>query len=351
MEDQSILDKTNGSTDYEYINECIKEVCLNGDSLSKYQKLIEKKFDEDFYQKCNNFVEEVKRSVERKKFTHTSVVNLKYLARQIAVSNATVDAVVKHFTDKSEKEELRKQAAKKKKQEEVRRKAEEEAKKAREEAERKKKDEEEKRNKKIAAFIRRLDEEWLSLLSYEYSGFQNCLKYQLLDINTMSVAVALNRHDRNKEIHIPPYTKYDRLNFTVSSIIDYAFFECLWLESVIIPSTVKAIGRGAFLNCYNLSKITIEGDRVFAFGNSFQGTPFEKSSAYSDALKQGKIVMIPETNIIELPRKLPPYLRYVLTQHHNNDDASWEILPETSPAITPLELVIPAQIGKHRITI
>lgn len=100
MEDKSLFNQTGGGADYEYINECIKEVCIKGDSLSKYQKLIEKKFDADFYQKCNNFVEEVKRSVERKKFTNTSVVNLKYLANEIHIPDETVEMLVGHFSER-----------------------------------------------------------------------------------------------------------------------------------------------------------------------------------------------------------------------------------------------------------
>lgn len=128
----------------EYISECIKEVCINGDSLSKYQRLIEKKHGAEFYQQCEGFVEEVQRSVGKKKFTNTSVANLHYLARQIGVSEAIVDAVVEHYTDKFEEEERLRQAAEKKRQEEARRAKEEaERRRAREETERKAKEEKE----------------------------------------------------------------------------------------------------------------------------------------------------------------------------------------------------------------
>lgn len=89
----------------EYISECIKEVCINGDSLSKYQRLIEKKHGAEFYQQCEGFVEEVQRSVGKKKFTNTSVANLHYLARQIGVSEGIVDAVVEHYTGRFEEEQ------------------------------------------------------------------------------------------------------------------------------------------------------------------------------------------------------------------------------------------------------
>lgn len=94
MEDQSIFNQASSTSEYEYINDCIKEICLKGDSLSKYQKLIERKYGTEFYQKCDNFVEEVHRSLGRKKFTTTSVANLKYLAKEIHVPEETVDLFV-----------------------------------------------------------------------------------------------------------------------------------------------------------------------------------------------------------------------------------------------------------------
>ncbi len=137
MEDQSIFNPTNtntdssilsgqaGTADQDYVNECIREVCLNGDSLSKYQKMIEKKFSSDFYQKCDNFVEEVRRSVERGKFSKTSVTNIKYLANEIHVPVETVDSVISHYTKQFADEERRRAEDEQKKADEQRRKEEE----------------------------------------------------------------------------------------------------------------------------------------------------------------------------------------------------------------------------------
>lgn len=99
MKDESILKKTESSiSDATYINDCIKEVCLNGDSLTKYKRMIEKQYDAEFYQKCSNFVKEVKRSAKRGKFTQTSLTNLQYLANEIGVSSSMIDELVNHFT-------------------------------------------------------------------------------------------------------------------------------------------------------------------------------------------------------------------------------------------------------------
>lgn len=100
MKDESILRKTGSSVDNAtYINDCIKEVCLNGDSLTKYKRMIEKQYDAEFYQKCSNFVKEVKRSAKRGKFTQTSLTNLQYLANEIGISQATIDELVNHYSE------------------------------------------------------------------------------------------------------------------------------------------------------------------------------------------------------------------------------------------------------------
>jgi len=154
MEDQSMLNRSSGSVSQnginEYANELIKEVCLNGDSFSKYQKQIEKRFGTDFYEKCDNFVEEVKRSIKNKKFSNSSVINLKYLAKEINIPAETVEIVTSHFTQQFEEEQRLAEEERLRREEEERRQAETERRR-KEEAERRRREEEEKeRQKKIA---------------------------------------------------------------------------------------------------------------------------------------------------------------------------------------------------------
>lgn len=53
---------------------------------------------------------------------------------------------------------------------------------------------------------------------------------------------------------------------TVTKIGDFAFAECVNLETAIIPSSVTAIGRFAFSDCESLSNITIP-ESVVSIGN------------------------------------------------------------------------------------
>lgn len=131
MKDQSIYNYSSEAVTQdginEYANELIKEVCLEGDTFSKNQKIIEKRYGIEYYQKCNNFVKEIRRLVKNKKFSNTSIINLKYLAKEINISTDTVDLLVDHYNQQFEKEQHQAEAENcKREEEERRRKAEQE---------------------------------------------------------------------------------------------------------------------------------------------------------------------------------------------------------------------------------
>jgi hypothetical protein len=154
MEDQSMLKGTSGTGTQEgineYANELIKEVCLNGDSFSKYQKQIEKRFGADFYEKCDDFVNEVKRSIGNKKFSNSSIINLKYLAREINIPEETVEIVTTHFKQQFEEEQRLVEEERLRREEEERQQAEAERKRKAEEERLRKEAEEKERKKQIA---------------------------------------------------------------------------------------------------------------------------------------------------------------------------------------------------------
>jgi len=93
-------------TNAEYINECIKEVCIKEESITKYKKQIEKEYPSDgFFEKCEKFVNEVTESVRRKKFTNTTIRNLEYLGRDILLYGSTIVEITQYFERKFKKEE------------------------------------------------------------------------------------------------------------------------------------------------------------------------------------------------------------------------------------------------------
>ncbi len=104
MEDESILNK-NPQEVQDYLNELAIAVCIKGDKLEKYEKMAIKRCGNEAYANMKLFVEEVKRSVERGKFTNTSKVNLSYLGKNAGLSKNVVSKITKHFEDKfSEKD-------------------------------------------------------------------------------------------------------------------------------------------------------------------------------------------------------------------------------------------------------
>jgi len=57
----------------------------------------------------------------------------------------------------------------------------------------------------------------------------------------------------------------------ITSVGDYAFYNCSSLESITIPNSVTSIGIGAFYNCSNLTSITIPSSVTSIGGYAFYG--------------------------------------------------------------------------------
>ncbi len=68
------------------------------------------------------------------------------------------------------------------------------------------------------------------------------------------------------EVVIPEKVTYKEVEYSVTSIDDYAFSHCSGLTSVTIPNSVTSIGEGAFLYCSGLTSVTIPNS-VTSIGN------------------------------------------------------------------------------------
>ena len=79
----------------------------------------------------------------------------------------------------------------------------------------------------------------------------------LLNQNAMSSGI----------VYIPETVTYNSTNYNVTAIGDEAFVNNFRLIEVNIPTTLKTIGRCAFLNCYNLRKISGASVDVFPIEN------------------------------------------------------------------------------------
>ena len=84
-------------------------------------------------------------------------------------------------------------------------------------------------------------------------------------------------------ITLPATVTYDGVAYSVTSIGDYAFYDCSSLTAITIPASVTSIGNMAFLVCYNLTAITIPegvtsiGEYTFAYCSSLTAITIPES--------------------------------------------------------------------------
>lgn len=98
-EEQTILNASN-QADNEYLNNLAVAVCINGDKLDKYKKIVTKKYGEDVYKNLKQFVNEQHEYLKRKKVTNTSKVNLTFLGKNAGLNEATIDKIIRHVESK-----------------------------------------------------------------------------------------------------------------------------------------------------------------------------------------------------------------------------------------------------------
>ncbi len=79
--------------------------------------------------------------------------------------------------------------------------------------------------------------------------------YYDLDSSTKTAKVARSSYRGN--IVIPPSVVYSDTTYAVTSIGEYAFYNCQELFSISIPNSVINIGKYAFSDCYSLASIHI----------------------------------------------------------------------------------------------
>ena len=69
------------------------------------------------------------------------------------------------------------------------------------------------------------------------------------------------------DLTLPSVVNTNDIDYSVTSINEYAFYGCSGLTSVTIGNSVTSIGWGAFYNCSGLTSVTI-GNSVTSIGNS-----------------------------------------------------------------------------------
>lgn len=87
--------------------------------------------------------------------------------------------------------------------------------------------------------------------------------YYNLDSSTLTAEVTYyyynstsNRNYVSGELTIPETVEYDGKSYSITSVGDYAFYNCSGLTSLTLPNSVISIGYYAFSYCSGLTSLT-----------------------------------------------------------------------------------------------
>jgi BspA type Leucine rich repeat region (6 copies)/Immunoglobulin domain len=87
-----------------------------------------------------------------------------------------------------------------------------------------------------------------------------------------STAVVIGFNTIQGSVTLPSTINSGGATYTVTSIADSAFQNCLSLKSIIIPQTIASIGLNAFSGCINLTNVTLNPGLISIKDAAFQGT-------------------------------------------------------------------------------
>ena len=90
----------------------------------------------------------------------------------------------------------------------------------------------------------------------------NGIKYGLNDGNAF---VAAQSTDIKGSVNIPEKVSFENMEYPVSDISEYAFYDCANLESFTMPDSVTELSNYMFRNCYSLKNVTLH-DQVQSIG-------------------------------------------------------------------------------------
>ncbi len=83
-------------------------------------------------------------------------------------------------------------------------------------------------------------------------------------------------------VNIPESVTYSGSTYSVTSIGEYAFWDCDGLTSVVIPNSVTSIGNAAFRDCSGLTFVEIPNSVTSIGVRAFRGTPLRTLVSKSD---------------------------------------------------------------------
>ncbi len=104
---------------------------------------------------------------------------------------------------------------------------------------------------------------------FTVGGLTYTIQTEEPDTKTGSVSVAPESTEISGDIVIPASVVNEEIDYSVTTIVQRAFYGCNSLTSVTIGDNVTAIGGNAFANCSSLKTITIGDGVTEVGGNAF----------------------------------------------------------------------------------
>jgi hypothetical protein len=105
--------------------------------------------------------------------------------------------------------------------------------------------------------------------TFTNNGLTYTVQTEETDTKTGTVSVAPESLEISGEIVIPALVLNEEINYSVTTILQRAFYGCNSLTSITIGDNVTAIGSNAFANCSSLKTITIGDGVTEVGGNAF----------------------------------------------------------------------------------
>ena len=111
MKDLSILNSADKKSE-SYLDDLAFAVCVNGESLEKYKKIVEKKYGTDVYSNMVQFANTLHQQVARRQFTNTSLLSLRLIGKNAGLSEMAIDMIVEHLRSEFREEQLKEEEQK-----------------------------------------------------------------------------------------------------------------------------------------------------------------------------------------------------------------------------------------------
>ena len=108
--------------------------------------------------------------------------------------------------------------------------------------------------------------------NFEVDGiYYNILSNNEVEVTYRGSTSSSYSNEYSGSVTIPSTVTYNGITYSVTSIGNYAFYDCTGLTSITIPNSVTSIGDYAFSGCWMLTSVTIPNSVTSIGSSAFSG--------------------------------------------------------------------------------